>query len=46
MGVKKGKGLIQYEDGSQYEGDFSDDKLEGVGVFQAKDETMIYEGEW
>lgn len=39
-----GKGRMQYEDGSQYEGQFRNGVQEGYGVY--KTATMKYEGTW
>ncbi len=40
-----GSGLLKWADGKQYEGQFVNDKRQGLGVFKWKD-GRIYNGEW
>ena len=40
-----GKGILNNPDGKKYQGDFVNDKKEGIGVFIWKDGRK-YAGEW
>jgi hypothetical protein len=40
-----GKGLLVWPDGKSYEGDFREDKRDGVGIFKWGD-GKEYCGEW
>ena len=45
MDKKHGRGVAHFPDGSSYEGDFKDDKFEGVGKFIWKN-GHVYIGNW
>jgi hypothetical protein len=36
MGLFNGKGLYKYANGDEYEGDYVNDKKEGIGSYQYK----------
>ena len=45
----EGKGILYYINGSRYEGDFKNCKLEGIGIYYYNNGECkgdIYEGEW
>lgn len=42
--MKSGRGKLTYANGTEYEGEFNDNLIEGTGVFKGK--KHIYEGEW
>ena len=42
--MKNGKGIIKYLDGSTYEGDFLDNKMDGFGIYKWSEKTHQYEG--
>ena len=44
-GLREGKGIKYWNDGSRYEGDWKNDKREGKGIFYWKNGD-IYEGDW
>jgi len=43
-GVRVGRGLMKYTDGSSYDGDWKDDKRHGSGKLQST--VGVYEGDW
>lgn len=42
MGVKSGKGKLIYGNGTEYEGQFRDNVIEGIGTFKGKNHS--YDG--
>ena len=40
-----GKGVLIWNDGKRYDGEFKNDKRQGKGVFTWKD-GRVYDGEW
>lgn len=43
--MMNGRGIFTWADGRRYEGDYIDDKKQGLGVFLWPDGRK-YEGEW
>lgn len=41
---KHGKGVYKFKNGDEYEGLFSNDLRDGLGVFKSKTEGCVYEG--
>ena len=49
MDKKMERGIMYYNNGNRYEGDFKNDKFEGKGIFYFDREPfkgVIYEGDW
>lgn len=45
-GVRQGFGVMTYDNGRRYEGEWKNDLFDGYGELQRKDGTSIYVGEW
>ena len=41
-GIRQGKGIMHYPDGSRYEGEFNADKKEGHGIMDWGTEKVIF----
>lgn len=47
MHQKTGKGLMKFENGDQFEGEYFEDKIEGYGIMNYKAGKILrYEGFW
>ena len=45
-GMKHGEGILYYEDGGWYEGQWLNDKMNGYGRLVYQSGTVAYEGQW
>ncbi len=44
--MRHGRGKFFYKEGSYYHGDWSNNKMHGIGVLYYPNATIAYEGEW
>lgn len=44
--MRHGKGKFFYQDGGSYDGDWSENKMEGYGVLYYQSNVKAYEGNW
>ena len=44
--IREGFGVMIYKDGTKYQGEFINDKVEGYGLYYNKEGRLVYEGYW
>jgi hypothetical protein len=44
--MRHGKGKFFYQDGGSYEGEWKENKMNGIGALYYQSNSKAYEGEW